>query len=642
MGAKWSRRGSAAGGDVSTAGSAGPVAGAAPPQGLPAAALAFAAAALERAVVRRQRAATADAPVLAAAAPAQAQTAFDRARTELAAALRVPSPLSALVHAAGLDQYEAEVLAVLIGCETDERLQQLIVHLCADGNRTRLELGLLDELFELPHPRSLSVADASGLRRAALVSVRESGPWSRHVVELAPTVIGALLGDASPDAQLPYGARIVQVPSLQPTADAVLVVGPDAVRRREAAIAYVGGPRLLVCTLPEREVEWEAVIREATLANAVAYIEVDGGLPEIGRRWIDRAHHLRVVVASRRPVPANEMPRRRFIEIESGDEYPSDAEWHAALGDTPRSHRLTAEQLEQAAERFDANGRDLDLTVRRLVSARLDDLTRRIRPTRGWHELVLPDDQIDLLAEMVRRYRNGDTVFDEWGFPTSPSRGLVLLFSGPSGTGKTLAAEVMAGALGLDMYRLDLSSVVSKYIGETEKNLDEVFTAAGAGNLVLFFDEADSLFGKRSEVRDAHDRYANLEVSYLLQRLERYDGVVVMATNFEKNIDEAFMRRIHARIDFATPSVVQRRELWVQHLPSAAPLGGDIDLDSLAQRFELTGGSIRNASVTAAFAAANDGGKIEMIHLLMGVERELRKQGRLIKRDEFPELYGRR
>ena len=605
--------------------------------GLPAEAVAFAAALLEQLVVTRGRHSGVDGP----AAPAEGRRALERARDDLMASLRVPSPFAALVHAASLDQHEAEVLALLIGCETDERLQQLVVHLCADAQRTRIELGLLNELFAPPHPRALAVSDASGLRRAALLTVRPVGPWSRHVVELAPTVIGALLGDASPDPDLPYGARIVAVEPLRTAVDAVLVVGPDAVRRREAALAYVGGPRLLVCTLPEREAEWEAVVREATLANAVAYLEIDGSLSEVGRRWIDRAHHLRVVIASRRPVPAIEMPRRRFVEIEAGDDHPTDAEWSAVLGDAPRTHRLTAEQLEHAGERFEANGRDLDLTVRRLVSARLDDLTRRIRPTRGWHELVLPDDQTALLADMVRRYRHSGTVFDDWGFPTSPSRGLVLLFSGPSGTGKTLAAEVIAGALGLDMYRLDLSSVVSKYIGETEKNLDEVFTAAGAGNLVLFFDEADSLFGKRSEVKDAHDRYANLEVSYLLQRLERYDGVVVMATNFEKNIDEAFIRRIHARIDFSTPSVVQRRELWVQHLPSAAPLADDIDLDALAERFELTGGSIRNAAVTAAFAAASDDGRIAMVHLLMGVERELRKQGRLIKRDDFPELPAR-
>jgi len=205
-----------------------------------------------------------------------------------------------------------------------------------------------------------------------------------------------------------------------------------------------------------------------------------------------------------------------------------------------------------------------------------------------------------------------------------------------------MAAEIIAGELELDLYKIDLSTIVSKYIGETEKNLEQIFEAAGGSNVVLFFDEADSLFGKRSEVKDARDRYANIEVSYLLQRLERYDGVVILATNFEKNIDDAFIRRIHARIDFSVPSAEQRREIWVQHLPSNAPLAADVDLDGLAARFELSGGSIRNAAVNAAFSAVEDGASIGMIHLLSGVERELRKQGRLIKRDDFPELFSAR
>ena len=560
------------------------------------------------------------------------------ARERLHASLSAASPFSALVRAAALSAEEAEVLAVLIGCETDERLQKLLVHVHGEAHRARVELGTLMALFEPPHPRALCVADTAGLRRAALVVVREQGPWSRHSVELAPTVIGALLGDPATELAVPYRARVIEAPSRPGTAGAVLVIGPDAVRRRQAALAHIGGSRLLVCPCPGDAGEWEAVVREATLLNAVVVVEVDGALSDVGRRWIDRAHHLRFVVSSPRPLAVDEMPRRHFVEIEADDAEPTDVEWQAALGDAPRTHRLTAQQLELAAGRFEASGRDLDLTVRRLVSARLDDLTRRVRPGRGWHELVLPDDQVALLADMVRRYQNGAVVFDDWGFPASPSRGLVLLFSGPSGTGKTLAAEVMAGALGLDLYRLDLSSVVSKYIGETEKNLDEVFTAAGAGNLVLFFDEADALFGKRSEVKDAHDRYANLEVSYLLQRLERYDGVVVLATNFEKNIDEAFVRRIHARIDFAVPSAVQRREIWVQHLPSAAPIDPAIDLTDLAERFELSGGSIRNAAVTAAFIAAGQGETISAVHLLQAVQRELRKQGRLIKASEFPEL----
>ena len=192
----------------------------------------------------------------------------------------------------------------------------------------------------------------------------------------------------------------------------------------------------------------------------------------------------------------------------------------------PRSHPLTADQLEPVGRAFVATGGDLDAAVRRLVSGRLEQLARRIRPHRSWDDLVLSGDRTAVLRTIVDRYQHAEQVYDEWGFAASvSSRGIVSLFSGPSGTGKTLAAEVVAGALGLDLFKIDLSSVVSKYIGETEKNLEEIFDAASAGNLVLFFDEADALFGKRSEVKDSRDRYANIEVSYLLQRLEAYGRV---------------------------------------------------------------------------------------------------------------------
>ena len=230
-------------------------------------------------------------------------------------------------------------------------------------------------------------------------------------------------------------------------------------------------------------------------------------------------------------------------------------------------------------------------------------------------------------------------VYDDWGFTATPSSGVVALFSGPSGTGKTLAAEIVAGELGLDLFKLDLSSVVSKYIGETEKNLEVIFDAASAGNVVLFFDEADSLFGKRSEVKDARDRYANIEVSYLLQRLEAYDGLVIMATNFEKNIDDAFLRRIHVRIEFAVPGPEERVRIWEQSFPAGAPLAADVDIDWLAQRFELSGGAIRNASLNAGFFAASHGEHITMQSVVVGLAREYRKMGRLITAKDFGEYH---
>jgi SpoVK/Ycf46/Vps4 family AAA+-type ATPase len=277
--------------------------------------------------------------------------------------------------------------------------------------------------------------------------------------------------------------------------------------------------------------------------------------------------------------------------------------------------------------------------VRRLAGGHLDDLAVRVRPRRTMADLVLPADQTAQIRELVARHRRRTTVYQEWGFPPLPSTGVVALFCGPSGTGKTLAAEVVAGQLGLDLYKVELSSVVSKYIGETEKNLERIFTAASAGDLVLFFDEADALFGKRSEVADAHDRYANIEVAYLLQRLESYDGLVIMATNLQRNIDNAFLRRISVAIDFAPPDENHRRLIWQRAFPASAPVDA-LDFDFLARRFNITGGVIRNAALGAAFLAAESGEKITMELVVLALKREFQKLGRLLTETEFGHYFG--
>ncbi|HEY9468881.1 MAG TPA: ATP-binding protein, partial [Propionibacteriaceae bacterium] len=208
-----------------------------------------------------------------------------------------------------------------------------------------------------------------------------------------------------------------------------------------------------------------------------------------------------------------------------------------------------------------------------------------------------------LVRSVAERARDRHVVYGQWGFSPLPSTGVTAMFAGPSGTGKTLAAEIVAGALDLDLYRIDLSQLVSKYIGETEKNLSQVFSAAEASPVVLFFDEADALLGKRSEVADAHDRYANIEVAYLLQRLERYSGVVVLATNLANNIDPAFLRRVHVAVEFPMPKPAERLRIWQRSIPTSAPTR-DLDLQFLAERFELSGGAITNAASTGAFVAA--------------------------------------
>jgi hypothetical protein len=293
---------------------------------------------------------------------------------------------------------------------------------------------------------------------------------------------------------------------------------------------------------------------------------------------------------------------------------------------------------DMAAQRGEPLAReDLFGAARAHSNPRLSSLARKIVPRYGWQDIVLPSDQTSLLRELVEMVRGRPLVLDEWGVGRKlvPSRGVTALFAGPPGTGKTMAAEVIARELGLDLYKIDLSSMVSKYIGETEKNLERIFNEAERSNAILFFDEADALFGKRSEVRDSHDRYANLEISYLLQRMEMYDGVTILATNLRANLDEAFTRRLQFAVDFPFPEEEDRQRIWLALFPADVPRTPDLDLDLLAQRFRLAGGSIRNVLVSAAYLAASDGRCVTMDHLLHGVRREMQKMGRLVAEEEL-------
>ncbi len=274
-----------------------------------------------------------------------------------------------------------------------------------------------------------------------------------------------------------------------------------------------------------------------------------------------------------------------------------------------------------------------------VASPRLKSLAHRIEPAHELDDLVLTADRKDLLLDLVRRTRFRARVMEDWGFneASQRGRGLVALFYGPSGTGKTMAAEVVADSLGKDLYRVDLAGVVSKYIGETEKNLRAIFDEADRSDALLFFDEADALFGKRSEVRDAHDRYANIEINYLLQRIESFSGIAILATNMRQHLDEAFLRRIHVSIEFPIPRAAERLEIWRRSFPHVAPLAKDVDLGFFADRFEVSGGSIRNIALGAAYLAAEAGLDIGMPHLVAAAQREFVKSGRRVQPEEFAE-----
>jgi ATPase family protein associated with various cellular activities (AAA) len=417
------------------------------------------------------------------------------------------------------------------------------------------------------------------------------------------------------------------------------VHGGDRESRLHALRAQWPGRRLLICPVPDQDAGWAAMVREVTIGGLIAVLDLAAPLSPAGRDAVVRARHVTWVLSSAGELPLEAVPARPWRELRIDDGEAEAADWQAALGRDPDpAHRLSREQLRLVAAAAAADGGEVGPAVRRLAGGHLDGVAVRIRPRREWADLILPADETRQLRELSARHRGRDTVYGRWRFSPVPSVGVVALFAGPSGTGKTLAAEVVAGDLGLDLYKVDLSAVVSKYIGETEKNLERIFGAAAAGDLVLFFDEADALFGKRSEVSDAHDRYANIEVAYLLQRLETYDGLVVLATNLQRNIDPAFLRRISVAVDFVAPEEPERRAIWARAFPPTAPTSG-LDLDFLARQFKITGGIISNAALGAAFLAAAEDGPITMRHAVLSVKREFQKLGRLRTEQEFDRYF---
>jgi hypothetical protein len=267
----------------------------------------------------------------------------------------------------------------------------------------------------------------------------------------------------------------------------------------------------------------------------------------------------------------------------------------------------------------------------------LGHLARKLKPKHGWGDIILPQPQLAQLREICDHVHYRSVVYGQWGFgrKLSLGKGLNALFFGPPGTGKTMAAEVLARELRLDLYKIDLSQVVSKYIGETEKNLHQIFREAQACHAILFFDEADALLGKRSDVKDAHDRYANLEISYLLQKMEEYEGITILATNLRQNMDEAFTRRLRFIVEFPFPEEEYRLRIWKGIWPEETPLAEDVSLDFFAKKFKLSGGNIRNIAVSAAFSASSSGQPVDMKHLLNATKQEFLKMGRLVDESEY-------
>ena len=431
---------------------------------------------------------------------------------------------------------------------------------------------------------------------------------------------------------------------------AVQCIGPDPGSRRlvarEATVAL--GRKLYqidASALPRAAAEQEQLARlwrrESLLLPVALYIETEAA-EDAAQVAAFLAREPGLVFVGLRE-PPQQGASLFSVEVDRPVATEQFQAWTQALDGDPGAARMLAGQ-------FDLNLRDIadavaatphpDLdnvweTCRRRLRARLDQLAERLVPRLTWEDLVLPDEQTNLMHGIAGQARERYRVYEDWGFARRSARGLGIsvLFSGESGTGKTLAAAVLASELKLDLYRIDLSAVVSKYIGETEKNLRRMFDAAEQGGAILFFDEADALFGKRSEVRDSHDRYANIEINYLLQRMEAFSGIAILATNMKSALDPAFLRRLRFIISFPFPGVNERKRIWERALPPETPREA-VDYDRLA-RLNLSGGNIHSIALNAAFMAAGQKSEVTTAVLLAAARLELRKLDRAFAESDF-------
>lgn len=386
------------------------------------------------------------------------------------------------------------------------------------------------------------------------------------------------------------------------------------------------------------------------LRTAMAEIGQNPGLVFLsgGRVW-DARHSWgsKLFIPVEFPIPDYSQRHQLWLTFLDGQAKAAET----AVGSLASKFRLSGGQILEAGslarnlalwrDNGSVTGDDLHQACRQVSNQKLIQLARKVKPRYIWADIVLPKDQLEQLREICNYVKYHHLVYGEWGFEhkLSLGKGLNVLFAGPSGTGKTMAAEIMANELGLDLYKIDLATVVSKYIGETEKNLDRIFKEAQDSNSILFFDEADAIFGKRSEVRDSHDRYANIEIAYLLQKMEEYQGIVILATNLRKNLDEAFARRMHFSVEFPFPEEEDRFCIWQKAFPETAPLSQDIDLIFMARQFKITGGNIKNIALSAAFLAVEDSGMVTMEHLIRATKREYQKMGKLCTEADFGGYY---
>jgi hypothetical protein len=601
-----------------------------------------------------------------------ARQAYEDARVAMREAGE-PAAIDQLSVLFGLAPFDEDVLLMAVAPRLEAAFQALYgyAHDRLSLNRAtpHLALALLTPTTPAKADARERLRAAAPLRRFALVTVEDGGVDALAALQTDERITGYLMGEGDVDARVRACLRPLTTgpcperhrPALDALVSrldgrshwAVMLFGPPRSGRSAAAAALTDhfglglvelAPRALPTDPEGRRARFALIAREAWLSRLALAIDLQpSAVPgyedvtrlarEVAEEALDGLDAMLILLAEERlplslPIPAIQLSR--LTAADRG------ALWRRLLGTTAEH---AEEAIDVVAEQFAldpgemavaAGQAGIDLpglwsACREVAGRSLDTLAERIEPGFGWDDIVLPAGVRQDLEALVAQVRHRAEVYGRWGFARRlpRGRGVSALFAGPSGVGKTMAAEVIARDLDLDLYRIDLSGVISKYIGETEKNLRRVFDAAEGAGAVLFFDEADALFGKRTEVKDSHDRYANIEVSYLLQRMETYTGLAILATNLKRHLDEAFLRRLRYVIDFPFPDASLRRAIWERAFPPEAPTSG-LDFGALT-RLEIAGGNITVIAVNAAFLAADEGQPIGMGHVVRAARAEFRK-----------------
>ena len=588
-------------------------------------------------------------------------------------ALEPPPAIDRLCEVFGLSGFEREILLLCAGVEMDSELAACCGSAQGHPQRTYATYGLA--MAALTHPHWSALTPSRPLRHFRLVELEPGHGLTSAPLRIDERILHYLAGVNRPDQRLQAILRLSQFPewiaedhkviaaqaqlSESYSADSPLLhfCGDDPQGQEDVATlaAHEMGQRLFVVRsedLPAPGPELDQFIvlwgREALLLPGALLVQCAPGGFTVSARHVVQKLPVPLILASRESVRLD----RPFLRFDVNKPTPAEQRrlWQRGLGTSAISLNGAVDAL---SEQFRLSAKTIHYTsastgalagtaepdhlwnvCRSLARPRLEDLAQRIIACAGWEDLVLPELQIQTLRQLASQVHHRMKVYETWGFSDKGRRGLGVsaLFTGASGTGKTMAAEVLARELALDVYRIDLSAVVSKYIGETEKNLKQVFDAAEEGGVLLLFDEADALFGKRSEVKDSHDRYANIEVSYLLQRMEAYQGLAILTTNSKSALDKAFQRRLRFTVNFPFPDAAQREAIWRGIFPTKTPTLG-LNNNRLAQ-LNVAGGSIRNIALNAAFLAAESKTPVQMVHMLQAARLEAQKIERALSEAE--------